>query len=130
MEHLLRLRGVPEVALEGTSEFPVRRGYETARLFVVLSADGEGRLARIEFFSSREMSRQKAQYDYSGFQEVAEGVWIPCLHKAELSEAGLKVEETTRVSNLSVNSPVPGDLFKADAFFTDVEFVAEMDGGS
>ncbi len=126
MDHLMRLKGVSETALEPTAEFPERKGYDAGKVFVVLSADATGRLARIEFFSTPQMKDKTAQYDYSDFQQVAEGVWIPCLHQGVMNNAGLEARETVRVDNLSVNKPIPANLFIAGPFFKEVEFVDDF----
>ncbi|MFH0952866.1 MAG: hypothetical protein V1873_00900 [Verrucomicrobiota bacterium] len=126
MDHLLKLRGVAEKDLDGTPEFPVRKGYETAKVFVVLSLDATGRLARVEFFTSPEMKDKTGQYDYSAFREVLPGVWIPCLHQGTFRIAGSESKETSRVDNLSVNQPIAPSLFDPGPFFKGVEFVDEF----
>jgi hypothetical protein len=127
MDHLVKLKGVAETNLEATAEFPERKGYDTGKLFVVLSMDATGRLARIEFFATPEMKETTLQCDYSDFQQVAGGSWIPCLHRSFLKMAGMESKETTRVDNLSVNQPIPANLFVAGPFFKDVEFVDSFD---
>jgi hypothetical protein len=122
-DHLLRLRGVAETVLDPTPEFPVRRGYAGDRAFTVLSLDATGRLARIEFFTAADLKQKRAQYDYSAFLPAAEGVWIPCLHRAELNLNGETARETVRVGNLSVDAPIPPSLFVAGPFFKGVKFV-------
>jgi len=126
MEHLLRLKGVPEKALPATTEAPVRRGYETPAGFVVLSCDTSNRLARLEFFATPSMESRSAVYDYSGFEEVAPACWIPRLHKAVLTTAGVRVEETRRLDALVVNQPPPPGLFDPAVFFQGVEFVPDF----
>ena len=123
MDHLLRLENTPETELPGTAEFPVRRGYDTGKLFAVLSVDASNRLARIEFFTSADQATLTGQYDYSAFQEVAPGVWIPCLHQGLMRATGQETRETTRVSNLSVNTPIAEGLFVPAPYFKGVEFV-------
>ena len=122
MDHLMKLKGVTETSMEATPDFPERKGYDTGKLFVVLSMDKLGRLARIEFYATPEMKSKTAQYDYSDFQEVAGGAWIPCLHQAILNNAGVEARETVRVDNLSVNTPIPANLFVAGPFFQGVKF--------
>ena len=123
MDHLMKLKGIAETNMEPTVEFAERKGYDTGKLFVVLSMDATGRLARIEFFSSPAMKETTLQCDYSDFQQVVGGAWIPCLHKAVLKIGGVESKETTRVDNLSVNQPIPPNLFVAAPFFKDVAFV-------
>ena len=126
-EHLLRLRGVAETNLPGTDDFPVRRGYSTPKVFVVLSMDKAGRLARIEFFTGPDLKTQTAQYNYSAFQEPIPGVWFPCLHQAVATLGGAESRETTRVNNLSVNTPIAPSLFVAAPFFKKVRFASSFE---
>ena len=126
MDHLLKLKDAAETDLPATVEFPVRRGYDMSKLFVVLSMDATGRLARIEFFDSVTMKNKTGQYDYSAFQQAAEGVWFPCLHRGSIWFGGVETRETTRVDNLAVNQPVQQNLFVAAPFFKGVEFVDDF----
>ncbi len=126
MDHLMKLKGISETGLSATAEFPERKGYDTGKRFVVLSLDKTGRLARVEFYATPDMKNKTAQYDYSDFQEAAGGAWIPCLHQAVLNNAGVEAHETVRVDNLSVNTPVPANLFVAGPFFQGVKFVDEF----
>lgn len=134
MEHLLKLKAIQkEISLHGTKEFPVRKGYQAEKVFVVLSCDMEGRLARIEFFGSAEMKEKVGQYDYSAFskgssgQEAAGNCWIPCLHKAVVFlPGGENVTETRRIDNLEVNKPIADMMFNAEIFFKDIDFVGEF----
>ena len=123
MDHLMKLKGIAETNMEPTAEFPERRGYDTGKLFAVLSMDATGRLVRIEYYSSPAMKETTLQCDYSDFREVAAGVWMPCLHRMVLKIGGVESKETTRVDNLSVNQSIPANLFVAGPFFKDVEFV-------
>lgn len=122
MDHLLRLEGIPETDLEPTPDFPVRKGYQAEKVFAVLSADAQGRLARIEFSPAADMQEKTGQYDYSDFQEVQPGVWISCLHKVVARLAGAETRETVRVGNLRVNEPIDPARFVAEPFFQGVEF--------
>lgn len=121
LDHLMKLKGATETELSATNGFAERKGYATDKMFVVLSTDGTGRLARIEFFTGSDRKEQKAQYDYTAFQQMG-GVWIPCLHEGWLKTAGVLSKDTTRISNLSVNTPIPDPLFVAGPFFKDVVF--------
>jgi hypothetical protein len=85
--------------------------------------DATGRLARIEFFTTPQIKDKIAQYDYSDFRQVAGGMWIPCLYRAVLKVAGVESKETSRIDNLSVNQPIPANIFVAEPFFKNVEFV-------
>ena len=127
MDHLMKLKGVEETNLGATAEFPERKGYDTGKLFVVLSMDAAGRLVRIEFFSSPAMKEATLRCDYSDFQQVAGNAWIPCVHRSALNVGGVESKETTRVDNLSVNQPIPASFFVAGPFFQDVEFVDSFD---
>jgi hypothetical protein len=123
MDHLMKLKGIAETNMEPTVEFPERKGYDSGKLFVVLSTDATGRLVRIEYYSSPAMKETTLQCDYSDFKQVAGGAWIPCLHRAFLKVGGVESRETTRVDNLVVNQPIPPGLFVAGPFFKDVDFV-------
>lgn len=127
MDHLFRLRGIDEIPLEPTDDFPVRRGYDAGRNYVVLSLDDRGRLAQIEFFASRDMDRMTARAEYSSFEEVLDGVWIPTLHSTQLDMEGIETRETSRFSNISVNEPIPEHLFDEAPFFRNVEWVSHID---
>ncbi|MBN1674378.1 MAG: hypothetical protein JXR37_25245 [Kiritimatiellae bacterium] len=126
MEYLLRLRDLREEALEGTETFPVRRGYQAEKRFIVLNCDTEGRLARIDFYESAEMRKRTGSCEYDAFQQVAPGCWIPCLHKETVLELDEPVTTTRRISNLVVNQPVAPGLFDPKAFFKDVEFTGDF----
>ena len=127
MDHLLRLKGLPETEVEATGEFPARKSYEAGKVFVILSMDPEGRLARIEFYSSKEMQDKTAQYDYSHFQEVLPGLWIPALHRLTYSQGGVDASESSRIDTLQVNKPVDQALFDASRYFKGVQFVGSFD---
>lgn len=125
MDHLLRLKGVEEKSLDGTPDFPVRSGYQTARNFVVLCADATGRLARVQFFKTSAMDEQIGEYEYDSFTEPLPGVWFALLIRGGFSDMGLQVVETVRISNLTVNEPVAPMLFVPGAFFEGVDFVPD-----
>lgn len=127
MDHLFRLRGAEETELDGTEEFPVRRGYRVDLHRVVLSLDASGRLARIEFFEADAAGEALAQFDYSGFVEALDGVWIPTLHQGRSSLGGMDLRETSRIDNLSVNAPIAAELFVPGPFFKGVEFVSRIE---
>lgn len=123
MDHLTKLRGVAEKDVEASPEFPVRKGYQAPNVFVVLSLDATGRLARIEFFTSPDMKDRTGQFDYSAFQEALPGVWIPCLHQATFKVGGGESRETSRIGNLSVNPVILPAVFDAARYFKNVQFV-------
>ncbi len=122
MEHLLRLQSAAEKPLEPTAEFPTRTACETTNVYAVLSQDASGRLARIEFFTTPDYAVKKAQYDYSQFLEVTNGVSIPCLHQATINLGEAESRETTRFDNMTVNSAISPQLFIAAPYFKDVVF--------
>jgi len=122
MDQLLRLRGVAETNLPAADGFPVRRGYDKGKTFVVLALDAGNRLARIEFFTTPALQQRTARYDYSQFHEVAPGVSIPCLHQAEFNVGSVAGRETVHVENLIINQPVPANLFQHALFFSGVQF--------
>lgn len=127
MDHLLRLRAKPEEPLPATEQFPTRVGIQADPRHVVLSLDAEGRLARIEFFNDANQTQRLATYDYENFQEAAPGVWFALLQKAELTPGSENVSETTRLSNLAVNEPIPDPLFDHTTFFAGVSFTDSLD---
>ena len=127
MEHLLKLRNLAETAIPSTQEFPVRRAYQTEKVYVVLSCDSKGRPAQIDFFQSPDMTRKTAQINYSDFKEISENCWIPCLHKTVLSApGGEQIIETRRIDNVVANKPIADSMFSADLFFKDIEFVSDF----
>jgi hypothetical protein len=60
MDHLQRLQGLAETNLPAAEGFPVRRGYDTGKTFVVLALDASNRLARIEFFATAKQQQRTA----------------------------------------------------------------------
>jgi outer membrane lipoprotein-sorting protein len=127
MEHLLKLRNLKETAMPAEPDLPTRRSYQAERVFVILSCDAESRPTKIEFFKSSDMKEKVAQYTYSMFQKVSDNCSIPCLHKAVVSlPDGTQLTETRRIDNLEVNKPVAPNMFSADLFFKDIEFVPEF----
>lgn len=126
IEHLVRLAGLPEQELYATEDFPVRRGYQAEKVYVVLNLDGEGRLARIEFFASDLMQQKTAAYAYRSLEQVTPGVWIAKLIEADVWMNGQKMTEVSRLTNLSVNQPLAASLFNPEVYFKDIEFVRDM----
>ena len=126
MEHLLRLKGVPEITLDGTSDYPVRRGYARERVFVVLACDTEGRLARIEFFKTPEMKNLTAKVEYSDFRKVTDTCWLAGLQQGTAYFVANTVRETRRFDSLIINKPITAGLFDATAFFPKVDFVDDF----
>ncbi|MGD9781711.1 MAG: outer membrane lipoprotein carrier protein LolA [Kiritimatiellia bacterium] len=117
------LKGSAEVPLEPTAEYPVRAGYDNGKSFAILNLDDQGRLARFEIYGSAARTDLLTRTDFSAFQEVAAGVWIAGLQQSQITVQGMERTETTRVDNLAANGEIPAALFRAEAFFPDVEFV-------
>ena len=128
MDHLLKLKDTPEIVLEATPVYPLRRAYQAPNVFVVLSCDATGRLSRVEFYSSAERKTLTAEYEYGLFHKVSDTCWIPCLHKAtRYLPNGEKVDEIRRVTNLAVNEPIAPAMFEHLPFFQNVEFTGEFE---
>lgn len=129
MEHLLRLLGLPEVALPPEPDWPLRAGYDTGRFFAVLNVDKDGRLGRVEVFDSKKMGNKLGRYDYSAWRELAAGVWIACRQEACFIYEGNEIRETTRIENPVVNKEIAAGLFEAAQAFSGVTFSPEGEAG-
>jgi hypothetical protein len=127
MDHLLRLRGMTETNLAATSTYPVRKGYDTGKMFAVLSLDNSNRLARIEMFTSADLKQVIARMDYENFIEAVPGVWLATLHQSSMWMGGKESKETSRFDHLTLNQPIAQDLFKAALYFKDIEFVSSFE---
>ncbi len=128
MEHLLRLKTIPEVSLPATENYPVRRAYQAPKVYVVLSCNTTGQLVQIEFFTTSDMKKKTAQYNYSNFQQAGENCWIPCLHQGVLyMPDGRESTETRRIDNLVINEPIAANLFDPSLFFEKVDFVSDFE---
>ena len=106
-----------ETELPPDDEFPKRVGYAVGDdgNFAVLSLDATNRLARMEIFGDKTMKKSLARTDFSSFEEVAPGAWIPRLHKTVVNipgQGGGTVTTTTRVGNIVVNKDLPENVFK------------------
>lgn len=117
------LDGATEVKLEGTERFPIRAGYDNGKSFAVLNLDEKGRLARFEIFSTPAMNDLNTCTDFSAFQEILPGTWLPCRQQTQVTLDGVKRMQVTRIDNVVANGELPASLFVADAFFPGVEFV-------
>ena len=126
-DHLMKLRGKTTVRFAGHRRVPGTQGIDANKVFVVLSLDATGRLARLEFYTSAKMERKTGQYDYSEFQEAVKGAWIPCLHRGTFNIGGTECKETVRVYSLAVNTPIPAGLFIAEPFFKGVAFESSFE---
>jgi len=127
MDHLMRMRGMAETNLPPTSTFPVRKGYDTGKMFAVLSLDTSNRLARIEMFTSSDLKQAIAKIDYSNFIEAAPGIWLAGLHQSIMWMGGNESKETTRFDHLSINKPIAQNMFKAALYFSNIDFVPSFD---
>ena len=127
MEHLARLRGAAEEVLDAADGFPVRRGYEAGRIYAVLSFDEQGRWTRLELFPAEDRAHPSASYDYSDFQEVLSGVWIPLRQKGVFHVQGVESTEEVRVEALQVNVTLDPALFEASDYFSGITFVDSFD---
>lgn len=126
MEHLLRLQGVAEEPLKALPDFPVRCGYVRERVFVALSCDAQGRLARIEFFKKPDMQTRTAQIDYSDFRKVTDTCWLAGLQQGTAYFGANTVRETRRFDNMIINKPVTAGLFDAAPYFPKVDFTDDF----
>lgn len=129
MDHLFRIQKEEEMVLDSEGgAYPIRRGYEADNLYVVLESDEEWRLGRMSFYESADRTTLTAAFEFEAFVEVLDGVWIPMVHRGRFYVGGLENEETTRISNYAVNTPVPDHLFDADLYFPDdIEWVDQFD---
>jgi len=128
MEHLFRIADMPEDELEdGEEPFPVRRGYATTTLYVVLHADAQGRLGRLELYDVKKRDVLTARVDFENFEEVVEGVWIPMAHHGTYIMGDVTSEEVIRLSDYQANKAIDAKLFDADAYFEDVEWVSRFE---
>lgn len=127
MDHLLRLRGIKEIELAPELDWPVRRGYDTDKVYAELRVDSQGRLGRIDLFTGVDRGKPTAKFFYRDFYEPLPGVWIPRLHETELNTGGKTSRETTRFDNLKVNEPIAPVLFVAAPFFKGIQFENSFD---
>jgi hypothetical protein len=123
MDHLLRLRGISETNLTGNTTYPVRKGYDTGKLFAVLSLDQSNRLARLDFYTGPDLIQPVSRVEYSNFIEAAHGIWVPRLHQSTHWIGGVETRETARFDNLSINQPIAQNLFIASNYFKKIDFV-------
>jgi outer membrane lipoprotein-sorting protein len=127
MDHLLHLRNLAETNLPATATFPVRKGYDTGKMFAVLSLDTSNRLTRIEFFTTAELKQKTAEANYGNFIEAIPGVWLSALHQTAIWMGGMENHETSRFDHLQVNQPIARDLFNASLFFKKIDFVSSFE---
>lgn len=126
MEHLARLRGVPEKPLDGTPAYPLRRGYVLEKLFAVLSCDAQGRLAKIEFYKTPAMKEKTAEIQYTDFHAAGVQCWLAGLQRTTTFFGATQFVETRRFDSLIINKPLASGLFDAGVFFPEIEFVDDF----
>lgn len=128
MEHLIRLLGVPEIALTNGVDGCIRRGYEMPKVFAVLVCDQTERLTGIQFYKTADMTEKTAEIQYSDFQAVGADAkcWLAAVHQATAFLSGSQVRETRRFDSLQINKPLTPGLFDAGAFFGKIEFADDF----
>jgi len=127
VEHLLKMKNLPEIKLSGNKDFAIRVAYKTDTAFVVISCNTPYLLELIEFFKERDMKNKFAEYKYSKFYKNKNLFAIPCLHEAYMiMPDGNKIIEKRYIHNLIVNDPVNDHFFNPDLFFKNVEFVNDF----
>lgn len=127
MKHLLEIGDAEEDELAPADDYPIRRGYATGKPYIVLCCDGNGRLARVEYYQSADMKDRILKSEYKNFFEPIEDVWIARLHQSEFNMHGIAKTETVQFINMIVNQPIAKKLFDPSLYFKDVEFVEDFD---
>jgi len=127
VEHLFKIKNIPENNLPGNEQYATRVAYITDTICVVLSCNSPYRLEQIEFFHDKTMSKKFGQYNYSKFHEKKGEYAIPCLHEGYMMlPGGKKIIENRYIHNIVVNKPVNDNFFNAKLFFKNVEFVDDF----
>jgi hypothetical protein len=126
MEHLLLLKDAAETPLPPEPERPVRASYAAGRIRAELNLDADGRLVRVDLFDASDPDRRTARYDYSRFEEVLPGIWIPRRHEARLAIGGVEITEIVQIDRLDARSPIAPSLFQPDLHFQGVRFEREF----
>lgn len=127
MEHLFRLRGAEEITLPAEGDFPVRHAYLAGDVYVILEADEQNRLGRVQFYTDQNREQLTGEIISSHFEEVIDGVWIAMRHQIRIMAAGTTTRETVRFSNYEANIEIPARLFDANLFFEGVRWVDTFD---
>lgn len=127
MEDLWRLIELPEIELPPTDEWPLRRGYDADRHFVVLSMDAQNRLRRLDSYESAEMKSHRGEIIYDNFVEAVPGGWIPRLHRSRILDGEIEIREIRRFSNLEVNGTIAPERFDAGLLKNISEWVDETE---
>jgi len=128
MEHLIRLKDIPEIKLEPSTEAAIRRAYKTEHVYAILEADEQYRLHRMLFYNAQDQTQKTGKIRCESFQEVLPGVWIAMQHHATFYMGENTLQERTRFTNYEVNIPIPEDTFSPDAHYADdIEWVDSFD---
>lgn len=127
MEHLLRLKDAAETPLPPEPDLPVRAGYVAGRIYAELNLDASNRLVRVDLFDAADRARRTARYDYSRFEEVLPGVWIPLRHEARVELGGAEITEIVQIDRLDARSPIAPALFQPGLHFHGVQFEPSFD---
>jgi len=126
-EYLLHIEGRQEAVLPAKPGFPIRRGYAQPLPlpYTIISMTPENRLGRIELFESSAQTNRLFKVDYSGWKEVAQDIWIPCVQESVgYRRKGSAVFETLRASSISVNHDIPTKHFNPKPWAKQVKFVS------
>ncbi len=127
-EYLLHLEGLPETTLSPQPGFPVRRGYAQPAPLpdTVVSMTPENRRGRIELYASPAQTNRLLKVDYSGWKEIAQDIWIPCVQDTTgYRREGAPVFETLRAGSIVVNRKIDPKHFDPAAWAGDVTFVSQ-----
>jgi len=127
VEHLYKIKDIPENKIPGNKDYTIRVAYITDLICVVLSCNNPYLLEQIDFFRDKTMTNKFAQYKYSKYYEKNGEYAIPCLHEGYMIlPDGKKIVENRYIHNLEVNKPINNNLFNANLFFKDVDFVDDF----
>jgi hypothetical protein len=120
------MKGLPEVELPPTDAFPIRRGYtdDDPKPYTELSLDGDGRLAQVELFASPERQDRLVLAAFSNWREPKPGLLFPCLQRTTfVGPGGKTIQETVRVSALTVNEAIDASRFTIAPVADTLEFM-------
>ena len=126
MEYLFPLETLDEDKLLPSDGAASAIGCSLGNTYVVLSFDDLGRLVRITYFESANLTGKKMEHRFSNFDEPCPGAWLARTHETVKESKGQHILSTTEFSNMAVNQPVHDVLFKPAHFFPDVAFVDRL----
>lgn len=126
LEYLLPLQGLPEDILESLPDQPVRRGYQTDKLYIVLATDNSNRLTQIAFYQDNTLKERTALVTYDKFIRVTDNCWLSSFQRLETKLQDSKLDETRHFSNVEVNQPLADGLFNPANFFKEMEIIREL----